>query len=194
MPTPSQRYYGSAHGRWTGTVDFRITDWRAFFAAPMGLLDKLSIAMVALLPSRLLGSRIDTRVLCLPDREAPTRMVHRIWLSQLGRVVYRTEEDFDLHPDGRSLTILMTEYAVPRLSVPRVGAPSPGEVEDDAAHAHYSLPWYGTTVDVRTHLTPTTCEIAVTTPWARGVQRVRKVTDEPGPDALVAPGPRTRSV
>jgi hypothetical protein len=183
MPHPSQRYFGRAHGRWSGTLSFAITSWRTFLASPMSLPDRLRILAVALVPPGLVRARLATRVLCLPDRTAPDTMVHRIWLSQWGVVTYRTEERFTLHPDGTSLTIEMTEYAAPRRWVPRTGPPSPGSIDPTAVHGHYRLPWFGTTVDVRTALSATDCEIVVTTPWARGVQRLRKISEDPGPDA-----------
>ncbi len=182
MQQPHQRYYGSAHGRWAGTMSFHVHDWRGFFRTPMRLFDRLSILAVALLPPSLLGARLSTRVLCLPDREAPHTMVHRTWLTQWGMVTYRAEEQFLLHPDGTSLTVQMTEYTVPFRWIPRRGPPTPGSVDSTATHGHYQLPWFGTTVDVRTTLSPTDCEIVITTPWARGVNHLRKTSDDPGPD------------
>ena len=177
MIRPNQRYYQRNFGGWEGEFRFAITDRAAFRSAPFGILDRCRVLTTVYAP-RLVGPlRIETQVDLRPDRDRPDTMLHQLRISKWGVLLYGTDEVFTLEEDGLAVTIRATERMFPLLWWGREWPICTGVVDEAGDAAHYSIPWFGTTLDIRARITAEGVELAMSTPWASGLQHLRRTDD-----------------
>jgi hypothetical protein len=149
---PHLAYYRAHHGQWRSRYLVSVTSWRAFWAAPMGLLDRLR---GLLLPSAsALGMRMDTSVDC--DIYASRgEVLHTTTLSVWGVPVVRSVEVIVLHADGVHATL--------RAPWGEGGI----EIAEDARSARYTFDWMGGPLVQSTQVVPEGLRLEQQTAWFR---------------------------
>lgn len=168
---PNRAYYRSVEGRWSGTLDFTITDWAALRACPMSHCDRLRLASMAL-ATRLLGpSRLDTSVDASGDE-----VVHTTRVSKWGLTMMRSTEWLALDANGRDLTMRIDLRLAPASWRVRAIPPAPARVDETASRASYRIPWFGTEMrqDAERSADGRTVTLVQETPFSRGVQVLRR--------------------
>jgi hypothetical protein len=168
---PNRAYYRSVQGRWSGSLDFTITDWAALRACPMGTLDRLRMVGMAV-ATRLIGpARLDTCVDASGDE-----VVHTTRVSKWGLTVMRSTEWLALEGNGRDLTMRIALRLAPVPWRARAIPPSPARVDASATRASYRLPWFGTEMrqEAERSADGTTVTLVQETPFSRSVQVLRR--------------------
>jgi hypothetical protein len=170
-------YFETGVGYWTGTFDFRVTDWRGFVTDSLGVVNRLLVlAMVVTI--RLFGvARITSLLEGFPE-EAPAGVVtNEVRLTTFGLTLYLLRERYCLHPDGRGVTVVSRERFGPVPFLFRSRKAHPAEVHDGGARATYYMPLLGTDwvgrYEVRAdrnHI-----ESVLTCPWGEATEVIDRV-------------------
>jgi hypothetical protein len=172
---PNRTYYRSVEGAWCGPLDLVITDWAAFRACPMSLLDRVRLLSMAL-SSRLVGpARLETTV-DASGGAARDEVVHTTRVSKWGLTFMRTTEWLALAPNGRDLTMRIELRLAPTPWRVRVIPPSPARVDETASRASYRFPWFGTEMRQEAERSADGGTVTLTqeTAFSRGVQVLRR--------------------
>ena len=172
---PSHAYYRACEGRWSGPLDFVVTDWRALGATPLALADRLTVLSLAW-GTRFLGAlRIETSV-DYASGAARGVVVHTTRISKWGLTLLRGIETLRLDANGRDLTMdaetrmVSTPWRTTRFT----GAPA--SVDEAGMRATYRFPYVGTEMRQRGERSAdgTTVTLTQETAFSRGVQVLRR--------------------
>lgn len=169
MSAANLTYYRAMSDRWRCRLALRITDWRAFWAAPIRFTDRLRIVSMAWVA--LLGAVMETSI----EERAEDDFLHRTRVSWLGITLYRAEEVLRLDPDGRRATMQTTARFWPLLWITRDLGAGTVEIDEQASGAHYVLPWFGSELRQRTRVVGRDLDIVQETDWSRGELRLRRL-------------------
>lgn len=140
---PSRTYYFEiGPGRWRGTFDFRVTDWRAFLGASVGVVNRLLVAALAF-AMRLFGAAtITSTVEAHPERGEAGVATNEIRVTKFGLAFYTLREEYRLDGNCRDVAVVVDE---------RFG-PVPGLLQNHKDHpatvvpgprANYRVPLLG---------------------------------------------------
>ncbi|MEO8605370.1 MAG: hypothetical protein ABI629_22565, partial [bacterium] len=171
---PNAAYYRAVDGAWCGRFEFIVTDWRAFGAAPLGILDRLRLLSMVY-GERLFGAlRIETTVSASGAADAV--VVHTTRVSKWGMTLMRSVDTLVLARNGRDLTMRIAMRLAPTLWRARVSPPSPASVDADGRCASYRFPWLGTEMRQRGERSRDGSTVTLTqeTAFSRGVQVLRR--------------------
>jgi hypothetical protein len=169
---PSRTYYGAVHGRWRGPFAFTVTDWRAFRAAGQGVLDRLRVVSIALVP-RLLGAfLLETSV---DARTDPDAVVHTTRLSKWGVTVFRSVETLYLDPNGRDFTMRIKQRLWPAPWRERDEGEGRGRIDESSLRSTYDLPWLGTHLHQIGERDGDHFRLTQETSFSRGIQELTRV-------------------
>lgn len=136
---PAREYYFEVGpGRWEGTFDFRVTDWRAFLGASVGVVDRLLVVAMAATVALLGAATITSRVEAHPDRGEAGVATNDIRVTKLGLPLYTLAEEYRLAGNCRDVTVVVEE---------RFG-PIPGVLENGKEHPAAVAPGPQTVYDV----------------------------------------------
>lgn len=104
-PSNSQTYYFViGKGRWQGSFSFRITSWRRFLGAKIGL--KNHLLLLGLQTSQLLGKGRMTSILQAHPHEGPEGVAGNfVRISKLGVTLYLVKETYTLAADGSGVDV-----------------------------------------------------------------------------------------
>lgn len=123
---------------------FVITDWGAFFSAPLIRWDRWTTLSIALLPKLLGLVEIETTV-DYASRGAQGEVDHTTKLSKWGKVLFRSSEVVKLLANGTDFTLRGEQRYWPGWKVRDFGA-GRGAVDDQGLRAHYLFEGLGTQV------------------------------------------------
>lgn len=177
---PNHAYFRAVQGRFCAPFAFEISDWPAFRACSMGVLDRLRVLSM-LFMARIFGPlRLDTSVAYGGDRERAS-VVHTTRLSMFGMTFFRSVEQLTLHENGRALTMAGEQRLWPAFFLVRrfEGA---GEVDATGTRARYEFPFFGTRMRQSTELNGDSVRLSQETPWSRGLQPLARVRGSEGKD------------
>ena len=150
---PSERYYASLVGAWSGTFTFAVTDEASLAAQPFGTRALVRAS------AKVSPMRFSTTL------EGEGRLfVHTTRVVAMGVTAYTTEERIVLAGDGASLRM----EGVQRMSLGRtVTYVAEGRVAGDASGATYEIPWLGITLVQRTRIEEGKLRLTQETPFSR---------------------------
>jgi hypothetical protein len=152
-PSPHLAYYRAHHGRWRARISVAITSWRAFWAAPMGPLDRLRGLWMGTVAAWT-GLRMDTSVDC-EIYASRGEVLHTTAVSLWGVPLMRSVEVMVLHEDGVHATMRA------------VWGDGSVEIAPDAQSAHYTFDWMGGPLQQRTRVVPEGLHIEQQNGWFR---------------------------
>jgi hypothetical protein len=158
--TPAQLYFLPKQGRWRGVVTFRVTSWRRFLASPMSWLERLGVVSMAVLPTALGATRIETTV----DYNRQ-EVVHTTQLSKWGMVFFRSTEHFVFHDNGRDLAVRGEQRLWPTWRAQQY-RDSRGQIDEAGACASYVFSVVGTTLHQRTEPAGEGLQVYQNTDWS----------------------------
>lgn len=158
---PHSRYYSAKEGRWEGAFNFELRHPERlrelpFYARP-------SVYLMAWL-SRHGGLRMSTSV-DARRLQARGQVIHSTRMSYAGQTLYHSVETLTLHPDGVSFSMLGRQFSLPMPGQPLVWQAG-GEVDAHEDRATYRIPWLGSEMVQRTHMTDAGLELEQETPFA----------------------------
>jgi hypothetical protein len=145
MSDPSLAYFRANEGRWRCVFAFAETDWDALRRSPLGVLDRLRVRLMVLVPKLLGPLVLETRV-DATSRAAAREVVHTTRISKWGLPLYQAVEVFALDPGGAHIAITRRERMWPSPFYRREVGRSRGEVEPGGRVARYEFPFLGTTM------------------------------------------------
>lgn len=152
---PAWVYYGACVGRWRAPLQLRVTDGAELRRSGLGLVDRLSLRLLAAWPRWLATVWMETSIAI----EASGVVVHTTMVRWLGLPLQQSIEQFKIEPDGASITI-------------SGGMQGNGRVREDGASAEYELRWLGASIRQTTQRTADHVTVHVEGPGFRGVQEL----------------------
>jgi len=172
---PNLAYYRAVEGAWAAPLEFVVTDWRAFWAGPMGLIDRLSL-LAMLCTSRLFGAFLIETSVDATTATARDQVIHTTRVTKWGMTLLRSTETLSLSPNGRDLSMRIELRVWPTRWRVRAAPPAPATVDATAHHATYRFPWFGTEMRQRAERSADGSTVTLTqeTDFLRGVQVLRR--------------------
>ncbi len=135
-------YFEVGPGEWRGAFGFRVTDWRRFLRASLGLRDRLLVVAMAL-TVRLFGrATITSAVTAHPDRGEAGVATNEIRISKFGITLYLLREEYRLDRNCRDATVVSEERFGPVAGLLESHKEYPAEV-DPGPRATYHMPLLG---------------------------------------------------
>lgn len=130
-------------GYWLGDFDFRLTDWRRFWADKIGFKNRvLALGLFAIF--RIFRSApISSRLTREPDSQ-PTVVVNLVRICKFGVTLYLLHEHYTLSPDGRNVHVDADERFGPIPFLFNNHKSHPAEIVDSGQKAIYYIPLLGT--------------------------------------------------
>jgi len=177
-------YFTRCHGHWRSALDFRVTDWPAFFRADLLFVDRLRILSLVVLPRVLGRFWMETRV----DASAAAsrgEVVHETRVVKWGVTMMSSREIVHLDADGCLLVVVGEERLLP---FPWLARPlhAAARVDGGARAAHYEIEWMGTTMHQTTVAAENTVTVEQRTAWSLGVQRLERLAEPAAADSDAA--------
>ncbi len=172
---PSRVYYRACEGHWSAPLELVITDWPAFRASGVSLVDRLRLLSMVL-TARLFGPcRLETSV-DATSGAARGEIVHTTRVTKWGVTLMRSTEWLALAANGRDVTMRAELRLIPALWKARPMPAAPASVDEDATRASYRFAWLGTEMRQEAELSDdgTTVTLTQVTPFSRGVQVLRR--------------------
>ncbi len=162
-----RQYFENNQGVWQWHLTMALTDWPGFWRADWPLAMKLRCVSMWLSHSQLGGYDLRTEV----RLKGAETVFHRTRLSKGALTLYLSEKQFELDPDGQSLTLTGQEYLWPNLNQGLPFAPLQGRVLS-ATSAEYAMPFMGLVCTCVTHLDRVKDEILLENSWMKLVFRL----------------------
>jgi hypothetical protein len=170
---PNHTYYRTNHGKWTSPMELKVTDWSAFWRAPMSLLDRLRALSAIVLPWLIGPLTMETDLDYHSRGPVDGHVQHRTRLKKWGLLMYQAAESFWMHEDGTTVRVEAVEAWFPFLGSPAPYGPITCTVDPDARAANYVFPSLGGRLDQRVEIVPGGVDVQQRTAWSFGVQRLR---------------------
>lgn len=144
-PANKKYYFDFGRGRWKGRFRFRITDWKAWWRARLGLKNRLITALTHAM-ARFFGEfQIASQIEAYPEGAENGVATNEIFVRLGGLVVYRQSIEYRLGADGTSVTVVGWERhgPVPWLFTHQIQ--HWGRIAADGLRAEYNIPMLGDT-------------------------------------------------
>ena len=170
---PNRAYYQSTHGRWRSALELRITDWRAFRACPMTLLDRFRVLSM-LATAAVLGPLVIETEVDYHGHVEDGEVLHRTRVGKWGMTLMRSEERFVLDDDGHAFE-MRGELRMAPTFLARGFGDATGRIDETGTRGRYEFDWLGTRMRQTTRLDARGAEITQETDWSRGVQMLRRI-------------------
>ncbi len=131
-------------GIWDGNFLFSVTDWNKFWDDPIGLTNRfLVIAMF--LTMKLFGEgRISSKLVGYPVRGDAGVATNLVQITKFGLTLYRLEEEYILHRDGRQVHVRSKERFGPIPFLFNNAKEHPAEILEGGMQSIYYMPLLGT--------------------------------------------------
>lgn len=174
----NQRYYfhfGS--GRWTGRFRFRITGWRQWRRARLGLKNRfLTVLMHGI---GLLFGKTSIRSEFRPYAQRAIA-TNEIYIYLFGLVIYRQSIEYRLGADGRSVTVVGWERHGPFPWLWKQQIEHWGVVGQDGINAEYTIPMLGDIWTARYQVLADGRQVrsVMTCSWAESGEELLRDSDE----------------
>jgi hypothetical protein len=141
--TPSQVYYlDIGTGDWLGWFRFRITSWRGFRSANLGLEDRLLVIGMHVLASLFGRARI-TSTLAPSPPDSESVVANAVRIVKFGIRLYTLNEVYQLQADGHQVDVRSKERFGPIPFLFNRSKEHPAEILDDGMHSIYYIPLLG---------------------------------------------------
>ena len=98
-------YFEVAPGSWTGTFTFKVTRWRNLWSSSMSLKNKLLATAMGIFQKIFSESSISSALTPYPDRGVFGLAFNRIRIRKSWFTLWRSDEQYTLHPDGHRVTV-----------------------------------------------------------------------------------------
>lgn len=170
-------YFETGVGYWTGIFDFRITDWRAFWADSLGVTNRMLVLAMAVV-MRLFGvANITSLLEGFPDERPAGVVTNEVRLAKFGLTLYLLRERYLIHPDGRGVTVSSRERFGPVPFLFRSTKAHPAEILDEGSRAIYYMPLLGTDWVGRYHVRTDRnhIESVLTCSWGEATEVIDRV-------------------
>lgn len=131
-------------GVWAGDFLFNVTDWRKFWDDPIGLKNRFLVISMAFLMKLIGRAKIDSTLEGFPDRGEAGVATNLVLISKFGITLYRLEEEYILHPDGRQVQVQSQERFGPIPYLFKTTKKHPAEILDGGMRSVYDMPLLGT--------------------------------------------------
>jgi hypothetical protein len=176
-PDNHQYYFETGVGYWTGTFTFEVTDWRAFRAARIGVVNRLLVYAMAFVTTLFGPARITSLLEGDPEAGPAGVVTNEVRITRWGLTLYLLRERYVMHPDGRGVTVDSTERFGPVPFLFTVEKAHPAEVTDDGSRATYYMPLLGTdwVGEYRVSADGDRIESVLTCEWGRGEEVIDRV-------------------
>lgn len=170
-------YFDTGVGYWTGTFDFRITAWRAFWADSLGVTNRALVLAMAFAIRLFGGARITSLLEGFPDERPNGVVTNEVRLTKFGMTLYLLRERYIIHPDGRGVTVSSRERFGPVPFLFRATKAHPAEILDNGSQAIYYMPLLGTDWVGRYHVRPDRdhIESVLTCSWGEATEVIDRV-------------------
>lgn len=104
---PNRTYYFDVGtGRWRGAFDFRVTDWRTFLTAPVGVLNRVLVVALVLAVRPLGAATMTSEVEAHPGRGEAGVATNDVRISKFGVTLYTFHEEYVLDPNCRDVVVV----------------------------------------------------------------------------------------
>lgn len=174
---PNHTYYRACHGSWRCTVDFALTDPRAFASASIGAMNRMRVWSLLWLV-RLFGPMALHTSVDYESRAARNEVIHTTRAIKWGLPLLDSVEIISLADDGRRFTLHAEERSWPfTFLVHRYDGE--GEIDASATRATYRLPWMGAELVQTTLREGDLVTATQATNWSRAVLPLRRVLSHP---------------
>lgn len=174
---PSRTYYFEVGpGRWRGAFDFHVTDWSAFRAASLGVVNRL-LVVAMVLTVRLLGTAtITSSVEADPERGAAGVATNEIRITKFGVPLYTLTEEYRLDENCRDATVVSEERFGPIPGLLASHKEYPAEIAP-GPRATYHMPLLGDEWTGRYEPSADREHIAaeLTCEWAAATEEIERV-------------------
>lgn len=177
IPDNHRYYFETGVGHWAGTFSFEVTDWRAFRAARIGLVNRVLVLSMAFATALFGDARITSLLEGYPEREPAGVVTNEVRITKWGITLYLLRERYVMHPDGRGVTVDSTERFGPVPFLFTVEKAHPAEVVDGGSRAIYYMPLLGTDWVGRYQVKADgdRIESVLTCEWGRGTEVIDRV-------------------
>jgi hypothetical protein len=135
-------YFEIGKGSWRGTFSFRITDFKKFFSARLGFVNKCLCLLTHFLLKLFGPAKIGSRIEPFPERSAAT---NDIFMKKLGLVIYRQVIEYRLDPDGEHVTVVGWERHGPIPFLLKHTIEHWGAIHEGGMKSTYRIPMLGDT-------------------------------------------------
>lgn len=149
---PAHAYFTACTGLWRAPLALDVLDRAALRRSGMGLLDRLSLLLLASWPRWVPRPTLDTSVQVSGDV-----VEHTTTARWLGIPLQRSVEHFTLAADGARFTV-------------RGGMTGSGEIDASATRGSYRLRWLGVEITQHTERAADRVTVVQEGPGFRGVQ------------------------
>lgn len=156
---PSHAYYRGCEGAWRAELDLTIADPAALRDSGMGLLDRLSLRLMAAWPRWLGRCWLHTTVAC-----DGAEVLHTTVVRWLGVPLQRSVETIALAEDGSRFEV-------------SGGMVGQGSVDASGTRASYALTWLGAEITQTTVREDDRVTVTQAGPGFTGVQRLTRQPD-----------------
>lgn len=170
-------YYDVGVGDWTGHFGFRVTSWRTFFKASIGLKNRLLVLAMAV-TSRVLGRSLIVSRLEPAGREGDADVVaNDVRITKFGVTLYLLRERYHLNPDCRQVWVKSQERFGPIPFLFNTTKEHPAEIMDGGMRSVYYMPLLGTDWEGRYTVQPDRNHIdaVLVCPWAEASEVISRV-------------------
>ncbi|NVB40635.1 hypothetical protein G6O69_22545 [Pseudenhygromyxa sp. WMMC2535] len=171
---PNLAYYLACRGRWRCALDMQVRDRARLRDSEMSVFDRATLRLVSAWPAWLGRLRLDTSV----HFEGPV-VVHATRVRWLGIPMMLSVERIELGDDGHSFTLAGEQRVAPLWWRAR-SVSGAGEVDEDSAHARYSLTWLGAPLHQSTVREGDRLALRQRGPGFEGTQHLRRFSTEVG--------------
>jgi len=172
--TRVQAYYAPLHGKWRCELELVITDELALRNAKVSAFDRLRIRSTVWM-RKLLGPLTMSTTLDYETSGDAGVIFHTTRVSKWGITLLSSEESFTVEATGRDFAMRGSQCMIPTYWHAQSFGEGRGSVDESATRATYSFTWMGGPMLQETVATKDTVTMTQTTPFSRGVQRLRRV-------------------
>ncbi|MBI4510863.1 MAG: hypothetical protein HY698_14620 [Deltaproteobacteria bacterium] len=172
---PNYRYYRANHGRWRGALALAITDWRAFFACRMSVLDRLRAISMSLVPKLLGPLCMETSVDYHASAERDGEVRHTTRVSKWGLTLFRGEEILVLAENGRDVALRGVQRHFPTPWIVRGLGDACASVDEPGTRARYELEFLGAPLHQTGEIVAGGVRITQETEFSRAVVLLRRI-------------------
>lgn len=177
MPASHRYYFEGGRGNWAGRFDFELTDWAAFWADEIGIINRFLVLMMVFVTTAFGQAEIRSTLGGDPEREPLAKGTNEVRITKWGITLYLLRERYHLHPDGRCVTVDARERFGPIPLLISSRKAHPAEIHPDGRGAIYYMPLLGTdwigTYDVQEQ--QTRIEATLTCEWAEATEVIHHV-------------------
>ncbi len=162
---PNELYFRRNQGEWNWNVDFKVISYSSLWRTNLSLSSKFRVSAFDLTQKLFGRFQMWTNVNFRTGRNS---VEHSTRLKKWGLTFYRSEKEFDLAEDGKTLRLHGVEYFWPAMCVASPFSPMSGSVDESTTQAVYQMPLAGTSCDCRTYLDGRDAYIEIEAPGLKG--------------------------